>query len=328
MNIPVQKKYIFFMTALVFLWMIPFTLAGGELFCRICHGRISGRYFTVNKKPCCSRNCAEEMRRRLLPECYACRRSMERFVKITSHNEERSYCLSCNGRPKCFHCKFPERSLIRLPDGRRLCRICSHSAVTDRGQAAELFSRTRRNMGRFLGIETPCRISFSLADTRKIASLHKEGGTKEWGLYVCRKRTKMQIVRSTRTGKIIRRQPLPAEKQCFIYILSHLTRDTFSQTAAHELTHDYMEEHFPCIKDPLWCEGAAEYAAFLYNIVTKNSGRNRTIEKNQDPVYGGGFRMIASRIPSHLSPRQKAEHLIKLLAGKNREEMRKQTIRR
>lgn len=312
------------MAGLFFLFLLPFCLGGKEVFCEICHTSIKGRYFLINRKPCCSRNCVEEMRRRLLPACALCRRSVERFVKRTSVAGEQVFCTSCNVLPGCFHCKFPAGGgLETLPDSRRICRECRRGAVKDPRRGEELFRKVRSDLKRLLGIGTGHRITFSLADSRKIASLNNRSSHREWGLFVCKKAARTKIVRSRLTGKVLQKTSLPVQKEYFIYILSHLPAGSFAQTAVHELTHDYMEEYFPCIKDPVWCEGAAEYAASLYNIVRKNSGRNQVMEKNDDPVYGEGYRMFRRLIPSSLSPREKAEKLKLLLARKNREEQKR-----
>ena len=244
MLFPVQKIWNIFVVALFFLFFLPFSLVAEEVFCHICHSRIQGRYFLINKLPCCSSGCVAEMRRQILPECALCRKSMEKYVTISSPaGGEKSFCIPCSRYAKCFHCKFPRKGMRRLPDSRRLCQECSRYGIVNSLEADRLFMRTRREFGKLLGLATSHRISFALADVRKMMELNPEGGRKEWGLFHAQTRTETRITRSARTGKVIKQEPLRTEKKYAVWILSHLTPESFATVAVHELTHDYMSEY-------------------------------------------------------------------------------------
>jgi hypothetical protein len=73
-----------------------------------------------------------------------------------------------------------------------------------------------------------------------------------------------------------------------------LPEDKFTEVAAHELAHDWMEENFPEVKDPVVVEGWAEYVSSLVNSFFGNEYLNEQKKYNGDPVYGKGYSLISA----------------------------------
>ena len=71
-----------------------------------------------------------------------------------------------------------------------------------------------------------------------------------------------------------------------------MSRKKFIEVASHELAHDWMQEYYPKISDLKVKEGWAQYIAWRVNKIYGNLDFNTLIEKNKDPIYGDGFRLI------------------------------------
>ena len=77
-----------------------------------------------------------------------------------------------------------------------------------------------------------------------------------------------------------------------IYLLNGVKKEDLLVTAFHELTHDWLTDHYPGIKvAPLWIEeGACQYAAYIYAKKNKYDNNVKKIVRANDEVYGKGFK--------------------------------------
>lgn len=82
------------------------------------------------------------------------------------------------------------------------------------------------------------------------------------------------------------------EESCQITILDHLPRAKMAEVMAHELAHDYMQRRWPYIADAKLKEGFAETVAAAYNHLSGQDAWNYRMEKNPDPIYGDGYRLV------------------------------------
>ena len=80
-------------------------------------------------------------------------------------------------------------------------------------------------------------------------------------------------------------------------------------TFAHELTHDHLRHNVGDVKNLTAEEGFCELAASLYNIQKGNKQLNKVKEANNDPVYGGGYRMMSRIYKKTGSFRQTMRHV-------------------
>ena len=94
------------------------------------------------------------------------------------------------------------------------------------------------------------------------------------------------------------RKPEIVSERCTILILDALPRDQFIEVAAHEAAHDWLNHHGRSLP-PSWSEGFPEYVASLVNLRHGNGSRNLRMEKNEDPVYGAGFREVKAYADRH-----------------------------
>ena len=79
-----------------------------------------------------------------------------------------------------------------------------------------------------------------------------------------------------------------------IYVLYGTPRHKLIEVLAHELGHDWMQKHYPKIKELKIKEGWAEYVAAQVNILYGRPKMNRRMEQNKDKIYGGGYRTISA----------------------------------
>lgn len=275
--------------------------------CSVCGKKCRGEYTVSNGKNFCSKNCFTKS----LPKCSVC----GRHTASWSGPEDGSYiaCPKCAQMPHCFVCDLPT-DYERLADGRSICRKCRAKAVTAPREAERIFRQTRARMQKKLGLSTGHRIAFSLVDRNKLHRLAEgESDTpRELGLFVHHVRSRT-TERRDRRGRVLSRKTEKVEETFDIYALDCLTREYLEYVCAHELAHDWQAEHYPDIRDKAVREGFAEYVGWLYNRALGRHHINRRIEKNADPVYGGGFRMIKA-----IADREGFEGVCRFLNSKNR----------
>ena len=254
--------------------------------CSVCGKKCRGEYRVANQKAFCSQQCFENA----LPVCTVCGR---RTTKWTAAGDDSFLaCPECMKNPRCFVCGVP-RGDRKLPDGRVICSRCRAGAVTDPDEAERCFRKVRRDLRERLGLSTDHRIGFALTDRE---NLHKMAGStsdtsRELGLFVHRVRRRT-TERRKRDGRLISKKTEKVAETFNIYALDYLTREYLEYVCAHELGHDWQVAHYPNITDKAVREGFAEYVGWRYNRMRGRNKLNRRIEKNTDPVYGGGFRRI------------------------------------
>ena len=275
--------------------------------CSVCGKKCRGEYTVSDGKNFCSKKCFTNS----LPKCSVC----GRHTASWSGPEDGSYiaCPKCTQMPHCFVCDIPTNHR-KLADGRSICRKCSAKSVTDPREAERIFRQTRQRMREKLGISTGHRIAFALVDRDKLHRL-AEGNSdtpRELGLFVHHERHRTTERRDHR-GRVLSRKTEKVEETFSIYALDYLTREYLEYVCAHELAHDWQAEHYPNIRDPEVREGFAEYVGWLYNRAHGRRHINRRIEKNIDPVYGGGFRRIKA-----IADREGFAGVRRFLESKNR----------
>ena len=263
--------------------------------CTECSRRIrQGTYFRMNGKTYCSKNCLENA----MPKCSICGKILERYMQ--SPVSGKKYCESCAGKPQCFFCGdiAGTGAGYRITNEMLLCRNCRKSSVSQPRKAYPLFTLIRKQLKERLGISTDHRISFYLTSygvlQRKLAGAPRSGQS---GLYECQTTVRTEKKIDTRTGKTVSSRVSSVLKKHFIYILSSLPDAEYRHAAVHELTHDWLGEYYPHVKDLKIQEGVCEYMAYLFlEDERKNNAGVRLalarMEKNTDPVYGDGFRFI------------------------------------
>ncbi len=304
------------------LWLTLWNVfAAGPLICETCGKRITGRYLKTGDghvycsrqcaeaqlpkcaycgKPClsrivstdkrifCSPECADAA---LLPACDLCGKPFREGRQIATPYGEVKFCMGCAARPACFVCEIPGGDHRRLPDGRYLCRRCAADAVSDPAEAEKLLGEVRELLCRKLNFKTDYPIVLRLVADDKSEDTPL-GTSREFGLYMYNGR---EIYTTPSRLEFWKEQKTSVQREtqsCQIVLLDHLPRVKMAEVMAHELAHDYMQRRWPYIADQKIKEGFAETVAAEYNRLTGQSVWNYRMEKNPDPVYGDGYRVI------------------------------------
>ena len=303
-----------------FLFSSPFSLSGApRKKCTVCSRSIKyGTYYTGNGRIYCSEKCINNAK----PKCSLCKKSLDTYIQAGI--PPANYCTTCFHTPRCFFCSRPagrRGQLYKIAPQMLLCRNCGKNSVSNQSKALASFRILRKQLMNVLKVGTDHKINFLLTafeDLRKncSGSLH----TGQTGLYVCKTMIQTTKKIDPRTGKTLSTTKKAVQKDHFIYILSSLPHAEFRQTVIHELTHDWLGEYYPHITDAQIQEGVCEYMAYLFLEDEKNNDPHirsmlSRMEKNPDPVYGGGFRLIRKKAGSG-SKFQRLAKLKKFLAQK------------
>lgn len=275
--------------------LFPFFLLAQNSECPVCAQCYTpitkGKYYRLNNKTYCSERCMKKV----FPKCYFCGAACLKYWTSTL-DPGKKLCENCKDLPNCFFCgKISKHSTVNY--GRKFCRECSESAVGDPETAEFLFRKVRREFKNTLGISTTHRITFSIVtpsimEKKKRAKLDPN----QTGLFVYQSKGESIVKYNKRTGRVLSRNH-NIRKYYAIYILTYLPLTEFRRTVVHELTHDWMEENYPHVKNKKINEGVCEYMSWLFLKTKDRNTPNANffamrIEKNPDPVYGNGFRMI------------------------------------
>lgn len=254
-----------------------------------------------------------------LPRCSVCGKPSDK-TWVMQDDPRKIFCERCKDLPKCSFCGNAGR---RTEDGLLvICRTCEKSALADPGEAQKLFGELRRELKNVCGIGTDHKIRFSLASAARLAQLKKGPlDPRQRGLFQHEQQMRTEQTYDRLTGKTVSRKTSLTGERFSIFILQSLPRAAFRHAVIHELTHDWMSQFCPQIKDPAVREGTCEYVAWLFLQQTVNGDPAQRFvckgtENNPDPVYGGGFRKMR-RIAGEGSVRKRIARLKDFLSGRD-----------
>jgi hypothetical protein len=102
----------------------------------------------------------------------------------------------------------------------------------------------------------------------------------------------MKVLVTTREERKGLKKRISKEWQCTLYMLDNLPRTVAAKVIVHELTHDHLYHHAGSGKNPKITEGICEAVSGQWLLLNKHKGFFNAMQKNPDPVYGAGFRMM------------------------------------
>jgi hypothetical protein len=285
-------------------------------FCHLCGRRLAGRYYRHSNglvfcaachavRPRCAR-CAAPLddaalagfrarpaeadapplcRRcaRTAPRCAACQRpiagSWYTFEELIPPPVARRFCERCvQTRPRCDLCRVPVGPTTSpLDDGQFRCEHCAADLVLGDGPVAAVYRDALAAFTRAVGsapratpaveVVTRLRMGEVRRAVEQSPALREQSGT---GHHVL--------------GFFVR-----ARGASTIYVERALPRSLLLGTLAHELGHAWQADHAPTLRDPLLCEGFAEWCAYT---VLMRTGLRAMAERaaRRDDLYGRGLR--------------------------------------
>lgn len=255
--------------------------------CDECGRRLSTEHLVWRDQRYCSRECLDQV----LPKCEICGTALQTAHVING----RTYCEQDAGRPRCEKCGQPFVRGFELGDGRKVCATCDQSLIYRLRDAQPYYRTAQVEVARVTGLRSssiPPLHLVGLDDLQHKTGKQPAAGIRQRGLY-----DRTVVVETTRdgSGRVTRRRENVTKN---IYILYGLAPDEFTATAAHELTHDLLAEHYPdfAAAAPDWAEeGICQYVAAAVARALGHETVLNEIETNPDPAYGDGYRWLKLR---------------------------------
>ena len=187
----------------------------------------------------------------------------------------------------CTSCSAFTRSENVLTDGRVLCKTCFGSAIK-KGDSFENLKKfvvsSLFNAGfNDLRMED---ITFEIVTTQKMAEIRNEPVNVQFKGY-----TYSTVTTSTTAGILsgIKSSQTFIHK---IYILTHLNKEEFAATLAHEILHAWLTQNGIKMSKKLeegFCNiGCYVIYTYLPGAIAKMY--LKSLHENPDPIYGDGFR--------------------------------------
>jgi hypothetical protein len=254
--------------------------------CAVCGKRIEGGHLVQGERHFCSEACF----RSTLPTCSVCGAPLQEVVRIGG----RLYCRKHAEGPRCDACGLPVGKGETLADGRVVCGECRPGLVFEMQQATPLYARAGQTLALVLGQPLPPAPPLELVGRDQLpahGSLDPAVSVRELGRYL---RTARTTTKSNVFGMVLREDTQVTRRVLMLY---GLPPDRFICTAVHELTHDLLAERYSSFETaPGWAaEGICQYTAALVCRRLGYAERVAEIETADDPVYGAGYRYMATR---------------------------------
>ncbi|MBD3401859.1 protein DA1 [candidate division GN15 bacterium] len=166
-------------------------------------------------------------------------------------------------------------------DGRTVCGSCLETAVHDEDEAGMIMREVAGHLAE-IGIEVdPDVIDLHLIDLGEMVSRFGKQSHNLRGFVDYHEKTSMLGVVKERTIDL--------------YLVTGMPRRHTVTTLAHEMTHVWQYLNGRLATDPLFSEGSCNYAAFLVLLNYPGDETEYVIEtllKDDDPIYGEGFRRV------------------------------------
>jgi DNA-directed RNA polymerase subunit N (RpoN/RPB10) len=258
-------------------------------------------HFTCDhcKKPIGVARYYEDRGRRYHPLCYTELVAIRCFVCGKAIDEDYYVDYWGNsyhrGHGKLPHCDFCDRlitgnfalDMVEYPDGRRLCGICSATAVTEADTARVLLAAVAVHMRDFgVVVET--------ADIEVLLLAQDTLDTLVPGRKACQGFTEFTSASRSGGGKTL--------QSINVYLLYGMPKGQMIYAAAHELMHVWLCSNDRCQLNEQVEEGSCSYAS---SLVLKNyPGKTSDfilagMFADEDPVYGEGYRRVKQYVEAN-----------------------------
>jgi len=189
-------------------------------------------------------------------------------------NTDVEHCSSCSAFTRREH---------TLADGRVLCKRCFGVAIKPEDSIENIKILVVDSLYNVGFCDLPVKdISFEVVTAQRLAEVRKEpANTQVKGF------TYSTINTTSTLGVVTTRK-----YKHHIYMLTHLTKEEFAGTLAHELLHVWLFQNDVKMSDKM-VEGFCNMGAHLiYSSISDDYAKMRvkSLQENPDPTYGDGFR--------------------------------------
>lgn len=194
----------------------------------------------------------------------------------------RTFCAQCvSSRPRCDVCRAPALdTAVRVADGQYRCPLCAVDMVTTADVASGLYVRVVEAFKRVSGASLRQLPTLQLISRRQMSELrlrfaHAESRSSDDG--------------AMSSGYHVLGYFVREGQRATVYVETALPRPLFSGTLAHELGHAWQAAEAPDVRDPLLCEGFAEWIAYTVQRDLGDSAVAGRALRRED-IYGQGLR--------------------------------------
>ncbi|PCJ63358.1 MAG: hypothetical protein COA79_00700 [Planctomycetota bacterium] len=250
--------------------------------CSICKVTTFGKSFLKKENTI---YCTEKCYLTTIAECVLCKKKELGMSKI----ENTHYCSKCIKLPQCNSCSLISNEQMQL-DGRQICTSCLTYGIQSQNDAYKIYIEVKELLKSKFNIETTVGLPMKIVDMDEMKRIKEDNNSQERGLYHVSRLIRHKVIKQG--DVIIKREKIETKATRNIYILTYLPKRDFIKVAAHELMHDWVALNYPKLKEEKICEGLSEYLSSLVNIHYGNDKLNLRMEKNKNPIYGGGYRFI------------------------------------
>lgn len=284
-------------------------------YCHLCGQLLAGRYYTYDTGlVCCSACHASRLRcarcnlplddralararanpagepslcgscQRSTPRCASCNRHIVgtwyTFDELVPPPAVRRFCEHCvKSRPRCDLCRAPvSAGAAPLDDGQYRCALCAGDMVLGNDpvravykEALAAFARVvERPLSQLPRVEVVGRLQMGEVRRKYERTSNGTGAILSGSHHIL--------------GYFVRSHGVST-----IYVERGLPRPLLLGTLAHELGHAWQAEHAPGVRDPLLCEGFAEWVAH-HALIASGLRPVAARATRRDDLYGKGLR--------------------------------------
>lgn len=257
------------------------------LVCSFCGKILQGEYVIQNDKKY-HQDCYEN---NILSKCSVCGLPLSGRYTIDMYGNK-YHAAHLNESSKCDCCgRLISQNLtnggIKYSDGRSICSNCYSDAIFKREDFERVLDKVMQRLIS-LGLKLDKRkIKIIGVDRNGLRSQAPDYTDKMQGY--CNSETKTEY-----ENNILTKQTTTHT----IYVLTGVSSTAFESIIAHELMHSWIYDNTQNNHSDKTREGACNYISYLYlnNFPTKTSADFIIkLERNPDPVYGGGFVEIKNK---------------------------------
>ena len=286
-------------------------------FCHLCGQPLAGRYYSYETGLVCCSVCHDSRPRcarcnlplddpaiarakahrdggpalcascqRSTPRCASCQRHIVgtwyTFDELLPPPAVRRFCDQCvKTRPRCDLCRAPiAAGTAPLDDGQYRCTLCASQMVLGDAPVHAVYDEAFAAFTRVIATASPLsqRPRFEVVGRLQMGEVRRKyeqtpngtGAVVAGGHHIL--------------GYFVR-----SHGASTIYVERGLPRPLLLGTLAHELGHAWQAEHAPNVRDPLLCEGFAEWVAH-HALISSGLRPVAARATRRDDLYGQGLR--------------------------------------
>lgn len=287
-------------------------------FCHLCGRRLSGRYYRhsngivfcaacFSSRPRCARCdsplddatlarvaslpqgeshlCGHCLRS--VPRCAACHRPISgpwyTFEEMLPPDAVRHFCEQCvQERPRCDICRVPVGpAATALDDGQYRCALCAAEMVVAESAVRVTYEDALTAFRQVVGE--------ALRQTPRVEVVNRLQMGEVRRRYEQRATAGATTSASGVAGHHVLGFFVRSRGASAIYVERALPRSLLLGTLAHELGHAWQAERAPDLREPLICEGFAEWVAH-HVLVARGLRPMAARATRRDDIYGRGLR--------------------------------------